>query len=116
MGLPTGPVVSYYGQHVKDIGRAFGRARDRAGLGRDVVPYTIRHTMATELRTQGVPVWEVAGWLGHSSGYRTTERYAKVNPEALAGALRATEAYFVDLASRVELPSPSPVINHGACE
>lgn len=116
LGLPAGPVISYGGRHVRDIGRAFNRARDRAGLGAEVSPYTLRHTMATELRIRGVPVWEVAGWLGHSSGYRTTERYAKGNPEALAGALRATEAYFVDLAMRVRLPSPCPVINHGACD
>ena len=104
--LPAGPVVSYFGRHVGDIGRAFNRARDRAGLGKDVSPYTIRHTMATELRMRGVPVWEVAGWLGHSSGYKTTERYAKVNPEALAGALRATDAYFADLAAAVEATRP----------
>lgn len=113
--LPPGPVVSYFGRHVQDIGRAFNRARDRAGLGKDVSPYTIRHTMATELRIRGVPVWEVAGWLGHSSGYRITERYAKGNPEALAGALRATETYFVDLAARVTPFPPNPIINHGAC-
>lgn len=76
---------------------------------------TQRHTMATELRIRGVPVWEVAGWLGHSSGYRTTERYAKGNPEALAGALRATETYFVDLAVRVTPFPPCPIVNHGAC-
>jgi len=104
--LPPGPVVSYFGRHVRDIGRAFNRARDRAGLGKDVSPYTIRHTMATELRLRGVPVWEVAGWLGHSSGYKTTERYAKVSPEALAGALRATDAYFADLAAAVEATRP----------
>ncbi|HEY0834486.1 MAG TPA: tyrosine-type recombinase/integrase [Azospirillum sp.] len=101
------------GRHVQDIGRAFDRARDRAGLGKDVSPYTIRHTMATELRMRGVAVWDVAGWLGHSSGYKTTERYAKTNPEALAGAPRATDAYFADLAAAMEATrpvlSPTPV-------
>ena len=46
------------------------------------------------MRKRGVPVWEVAGFLGHSSGYKTTERYAKFGPDHLAGAVRALDAYF----------------------
>ena len=58
----------------------------RAGLSPDVSPYTLRHTMATELRKRGVPAWEVAGLLGHKAGsYRTTEIYAKFGPDYLAG-------------------------------
>jgi len=49
------------------------------------------------MRKRGVPVWEVAGFLGHSSGYKTTERYAKFGPDHLAGAARAIDAYFADL-------------------
>ena len=46
---------------------------------------------------RGVPVWEVAGFLGHSSGYKTTERYAKFGPDHLAEAVRAIDGYFADL-------------------
>ena len=35
---------------------AFRKMRARAGLGMDVVPKTIRHTMATELRAAAVPL------------------------------------------------------------
>jgi hypothetical protein len=63
----------------------------------DVTAYTIRHTVAAEMRKRGVPVWEVAGFLGHSSGYKTTERYAKFGPDHLAGAVRAIDGYFTDL-------------------
>jgi integrase len=56
-----------------------GRERSMAML--DVTAYTIRHTVAAELRKRGVAVWEVAGFLGHSSGYKTTERYAKFGPD-----------------------------------
>jgi hypothetical protein len=38
----------------------------------EVTAYTIRHTVAAEMRKRDVPVWEVAGFLGHSSGYKTT--------------------------------------------
>jgi integrase len=57
----------------------------------------IRHTVACEMRKRGVPVYEVAGFLGHSSGYRTTERYAKYDPDHLGKAVRAIDAYFANL-------------------
>jgi hypothetical protein len=33
-----------------------------------------RHTVAAEMRKRGVPVWEVAGFLGHTSGTRNLAR------------------------------------------
>ena len=72
-----------------------GRRRATAIL--DVTAYTIRHTMAAEPRKRGVPVWEVAGFLGHSSGYKTTERYAKFGPDHLGEAVRAIDVYFAEL-------------------
>ena len=44
-----------------------------------------------------MPVWEVAGLLGHSSGYQTTERYAKFGPDHLSAAVRAIDNFFADL-------------------
>ena len=48
-----------------------------------MIPYTIRHTMATELRKRGVPPWEVSGMLGHRSEHKTTEIYAHYAPDYL---------------------------------
>ena len=42
-------------------------------------------------------MWEVAGMMGHSSGYKTTERYAKYGPDYLSGAVKALDAFFVEL-------------------
>ena len=95
--LPPGPVVAYQGQAVKSVRTTFERARDRAGLGRDVTLYTIRHTVAADMRRRGVPVREVAGFLGHTSGYKTTERYAKFGPDHLGEAIRAIDAFFGEL-------------------
>ncbi len=95
--LPAGPIVSYHGRALKSIKTPFERARVRAGLSKDVTPYTIRHTVAAEMRRRGVPVWEVAGWLGHTSGYKKTERYAKLGPDHLSGAVRAIDAFFGEL-------------------
>ena len=72
-------------------------AKTRGDALLELTPYAIRHTVACEMRKRGVPVWEVAGFLGHSSGYRTTERYAKYGPDHLGAAVRAIDAYLADL-------------------
>jgi integrase len=59
-------VIHYGGQPVRDVGRAWERARAIAGLGADVVPHTLRHTAATWLMQAGRDRYEVAGFLGMS--------------------------------------------------
>jgi hypothetical protein len=54
-----------------------------ARAGRGVVPKTIRHSVATELRSRGVPLDEIAGLLGHVSDRRITQGYAKYDPNRL---------------------------------
>ena len=124
-GLPAGPVVQYRERPLAGTkmlfrhltSRVSRKVRDQAAAvvieeGRrrsaeimEVTAYTIRHTVAAEMRKRGVPVWEVAGFLGHSSGYKTTERYAKFGPDHLAGAVRAIDSYFADL-GLAALPPP----------
>ena len=66
-------------------------ALERAGLGeRGVTLHDLRHTYASWLVQDGVPLTRVAGLLGHSST-RTTEIYAHFAPaerEDVARALR----------------------------
>ncbi len=96
----SGPLVNWRGKRVANIKTGFRALRRRARLDADVIPYTIRHTMATELRASGVSPWEVAGWLGHKiAEVRTTERYAKASPDYLANARNAVDAYMVKLRS-----------------
>jgi len=103
--LSPGHIVQYRGRPLGGIKSTFDHLTERAGLT-DVSAYTIRHTMAAEMRRRGVPVWEVAGFLGHTSGYKTTERYAKFGADHLSEAVRAIEGYFSDLrALGVALPS-----------
>jgi len=96
---PPGLLITYNSHPLKSIKSGFLRARERAGLDKAVVPYTLRHTVASEMRARGVPVWEVAGFLGHTSGYKTTERYAKFGPDHLSEAVRALDSYFADLSA-----------------
>jgi len=52
---PSGPLVSFRGKPVAKINKCWREARDAAGLDAVVVPYTIRHSIATELRSRGMP-------------------------------------------------------------
>jgi integrase len=63
-GLSASAVIEWNGSPVKKINKAFRSACDIAGLGRDVVPHTLRHTCATWLAQHGVPVHEICGFLG----------------------------------------------------
>lgn len=70
-----------------DIKKGFALACRRAGLT-DVTPHTLRHTCGSWLAQAGVPMTEIAVWLGHSHT-RTTELYAHLSPEHLRGAAAA---------------------------
>ena len=87
--------------------RAIEEGRCRPAEIMKVTAYTVRHTVAAEMRKRGVPVWEVAGFLGHSSGYKTTERYARFGPDHLAGAVKAIDGYFADLGLAALPPPPT---------
>ena len=89
-----GHFVEYRGRPLTKINSAWRSAREAAGLGADVVPYAIRHTVATEMRSRGVPELEIAGLLGHNMpNFRTTGRYAKYAPEYLSQARQAIDEF-----------------------
>jgi integrase len=54
----AGHLVTYHDKPVRKINAVWRIARRAAGLDKDFVPYTIRHTMASELRAHGVPELE----------------------------------------------------------
>ena len=63
---PGDVLVSWHGSRwtaSRVPGGAPGAGRAALGLH----PYSVRHALATELRARGVPEWECAGWLGHST-------------------------------------------------
>jgi len=59
-------VVSYQGRRIAKLRRGWDRAREFACLGPEVTPHILRHTRATWLMHDGVPVPEAAGTLGMS--------------------------------------------------
>ena len=77
-------VLEYKGEKIGNVKKAFAVAAQTAGL-RDVTPHTLRHTAVTWLIQSGVPLWEVAQWVGMSVemiervyGHHAPDRFAKV--------------------------------------
>lgn len=113
---PPGPLVRFRGKAVQKVNKAWREARDEAKLDALVVPYTIRHTIATELRARGVQMDELAGLLGHSIPKRgITERYAKYVPTHLSAARAAIDALATEIGRAATRPiHPSPAMK-SAC-
>ncbi len=92
-----GSLVTWRGKPIASFKTAWRKMRDRAGLPKEAVPKTIRHTMATELRAAGVPEAEIQGFLGHRAYGGKTEVYAKYRPDYLGHAVQAIDAYMLRL-------------------
>lgn len=78
---------------IKSVRKTFTAAVSRAGLTSEIQPYSLRHTMATELRSAGVSPWEIEGLLGHKRP-TTSEKYARFEPSFLSQGRQAIDAYF----------------------
>jgi integrase len=63
----------------------------------NIVPKVVRHTIATELRSRGVSLTDIAGLLGHTSESRITQVYAKYDPERLPHVKQALSAIWGDV-------------------
>jgi integrase len=74
----TGPKIT--------VQRSWERARDRAGL-QGTTMHDLRHSAASEMVNAGVDLYTVGGVLGHRDA-RSTQRYAHLNTETLAAAVR----------------------------
>ncbi|MDB5584339.1 MAG: integrase [Bradyrhizobium sp.] len=71
--------------------------RSALGLPPQIVPRTIKHSVATELRWRGVSMDEIAGLLGHIGVLRITQGYAKYDPSRLPQAKQHLSAIWQDV-------------------
>ena len=78
------------------------RMRTALDLPDEYIPKAIRHTIATELRTRGVPMDDIAGLLAHTSENRTTQIYAKYDPEHLARVKEQLSAIWNEIAAHAQ--------------
>jgi integrase len=76
---------------IKRIQTAFDAARTRAKFSPAITPYSIRHTVAVELRKRGVPMAEVAGFLGHKNGAVRDDGDLRALCPGLQGCRRASD-------------------------
>lgn len=84
----TEHVIEYAGGQVGSVKHAFHRATAAAGL-QHVTPHTLRHTAATWMAQAGVSLWDIAGFLGHTSLQMIEQTYGHHSPDYLAAAARA---------------------------
>jgi integrase len=75
---------------LESVGHAFETAARRAKL-KGVTPHVLRHSAARAMAEAGVPMWEIAQYLGHTSTKITERTYARFSPTYLRRAAKALE-------------------------
>ena len=73
-------------------------------LGADVIPMTIRHTMATLLAARGIPQWQRESFMGHHAENTTGRNYEHSQPNFLGHAREAIEAIVNEMGRLAERP------------
>lgn len=64
------------------VHRLWQAARKAAGVARRITPQWLRHFFASVGLAKGVPVTDMAAWLGHSDPRTTYQTHARVLPDA----------------------------------
>jgi integrase len=107
----SGRYITFKGEPIRNIMHAWRILKGAAKLDEKVTPYSIRHTMAREMRKRRVPTEEIGLFLGHlpNGAIATTSTYAPYEPEFLSHAIEVIEEVFGDLRKLVRpgLLSPS---------
>lgn len=83
-------VIEWAGQKVGSVKKAMQGAGKRAGLPW-VTAHVFRHSAATWMAEDGVPMQEIAQYLGHSSSKVTERVYARFSPSYLRKAADSLE-------------------------
>jgi integrase len=98
------------GRRDKALKLLWRAARTRAGLDADVVPYAVRHTVATWLAEQDVPDPQIDAWLGHAKASTAGTWYIRrrvYHAEYLSKAAAAIEALLARIAAQSERARPA---------
>jgi integrase len=87
-GALTPYVIEWNGKPVKEVKHSLAAAGRRCGLSW-VTAHVLRHSCASWLAESGVPMAEIAQFLGHSDSRITERVYAKMSPSYLQKAAEA---------------------------
>lgn len=64
------------------VDRLWRAAQQAAGITRKITPHWLRHFFASAGLSKGVPVTDMAEWLGHRDPRIAHETYAHIMPDA----------------------------------
>jgi integrase len=81
-GALTDHVIEWNAEPVKKVRNSFMKAVARAGL-KGVTPHVLRHTVATWLDEDGIPMERISKMLGHRDRRTTEKMYAHPSTEVL---------------------------------
>lgn len=80
----TDHVIEFAALPVASVKKSFAAAVKRAGLSTDVTPHVLRHSAATWMAQAGVPMFQIAGFLGHSSVKMVEQVYGHHSPDFMS--------------------------------
>jgi integrase len=92
--LPDGPLcpgVSTPYRIYRVMHRTFRRAARSAGIPDEFTPHSLRHAFASALLARGVPITDLAVWLGHRDINTTYSTYGHLVPSAASRAAAALD-------------------------
>ena len=101
----SGNVFTFNDKPIRSVKTSFDSAREKAGV-EDFRFHDLRHTFASRLVQQGIPLYEVMQLTGHKS-FQMVQRYAHLAPEFQEKAISALEVY--------GQPAPAIYGQGGAC-
>jgi integrase len=84
-GARTPFVIEWAGKRVLSVKKGLAAAAVKAGLQK-VSPHMLRHSAAVRMAESGVPMEEIASYLGHRDLTVTRRVYARFSPDHLRGA------------------------------
>lgn len=91
-GARTRFVVEHGGRRIKSIREGFAAAVRRAGLPGKVTPHTLRHSVATLLRSRDVEYARTARLLGHEDERTTQLNYTHTDAQYLVATVEIIDA------------------------
>lgn len=93
-------VVHWRAKPIHRYSAAWKLAKTNSGLEGTISPYSLRHTVARWCRMKGVPMEEIASFLGHKvAGRSITERYVSYSPDYQVKACAAVNELLAEIAS-----------------
>lgn len=82
-GALSDQVIEWAGARVQSVRRGLKAAADRAGISLPVSPHLLRHSAAVHMAEAGIPMEEIAQYLGHEDVGVTRKVYARFSPAHL---------------------------------